>query len=88
MVQAPPQTDFTNYSLRATPFPMSDSEDRLTTVEVKMAYLEKLCSELNEVVIIQARLIEELANRLRRVEGQLEGFSPGSEFPHERPPHY
>jgi uncharacterized coiled-coil protein SlyX len=57
-------------------------------LEVKAAYLEKLASELNEVVISQAQLIEELRARLDRVERQLRAGGDDEAIPHEKPPHY
>jgi uncharacterized coiled-coil protein SlyX len=63
-------------------------EERFTVLEIKAAYLEKLTIELNEVVISQGRLIDELLERLRRLERQQQASAEDRELPQERPPHY
>jgi uncharacterized coiled-coil protein SlyX len=69
---------------------MNDSrlEERFMRLEVKAAYLEKLTSDLNEVVIAQAQLIDELRARLERVERQQRAGEDDVAIPHEKPPHY
>jgi len=64
------------------------SEERFTRLEIKAAYLEKLTADLNEVVVGQARLIDELVVRLARLERQLQASAEERELPQERPPHY
>jgi uncharacterized coiled-coil protein SlyX len=63
-------------------------EERFTTLEIKAAYLEKLTLELNEVVIGQAQLLDDLVQRLDRLERQLQAAGEERELPQERPPHY
>jgi uncharacterized coiled-coil protein SlyX len=70
---------------------MDDSamrEERFTRLEIKASYLEKLTAELNEVVVGQAQLIDDLAQRLRRLERQLQASAEERDMPQERPPHY
>jgi uncharacterized coiled-coil protein SlyX len=67
---------------------LSLQEERFMTLEIKAAYLEKLTLELNEVVIGQGQLIEDLAQRLVRLERQLQATAEERELPQERPPHY
>ena len=64
------------------------SEERFTRLEIKAAYLEKLAADLNDVVVRQARLIDELVGRLVRLERQLQASAEDRELPQERPPHY
>jgi uncharacterized coiled-coil protein SlyX len=63
-------------------------EERFTTLEIKAAYLEKLTIELNEVVVGQAQQIDDLLQRLVRLERQLQAAAEERELPQERPPHY
>lgn len=63
-------------------------DERFTVLEIKAAYLEKLSLELNEVVIGQGRLIDELRERLNRIERQQQASAEDRELPQERPPHY
>ena len=64
------------------------SEERFTRLEIKAAYLEKLTADLNDVVVGQAQLIDELVDRLGRLERQLQASGEERELPQERPPHY
>jgi uncharacterized coiled-coil protein SlyX len=63
-------------------------DERFVRLEIKLAYLEKLTLELNEVVIAQGQVIDALNKRLSRLEGQVNTSTEGREFPHEKPPHY
>ncbi|TNF63298.1 MAG: SlyX family protein [Burkholderiales bacterium] len=67
----------------------ADPEDRMTRLEVKLAYAEDLLDTLNATVARQQEQIEMLARelvRLRRREDE-EPAGPGSAA-QERPPHY
>ncbi len=63
-------------------------DERFIRLEIKAAYLEKLASELNEVVVEQAQQLAELMKRLVRLERQLQAGAEERELPQERPPHY
>jgi uncharacterized coiled-coil protein SlyX len=68
---------------------MSDTTDeRFVRLEVKVAYLEKLALDLEEVVIAQGNLIDELKGRLVRIERQLRSGDDDERIPDEKPPHY
>lgn len=66
-------------------------DNRLTDIETKLAYLERMISELNGVVYDQQKTIEDL-KKMNQILGsriiELSGFlgSSGSEV--EKPPHY
>lgn len=66
----------------------SNDEGRFVRLEEKAAYLEKLASDLNEVVIAQSQLIDELGLRLERVERQLRAGTHDEGIVDEKPPHY
>ncbi|MCH2108080.1 MAG: SlyX family protein [Polyangiaceae bacterium] len=64
-----------------------ENQERFLTIEMKVAYQEKLLAELNEVVREQGLIIDDLKTRLERTEGGVEALlheKPG----HEKPPHY
>lgn len=69
---------------------MNDAE-RLETIEVKLAHLERGLQELSDVVIRQQREIDALTNANRvlaeRLQALLEQMGP-PDFPQEIPPHY
>ena len=62
-------------------------EQRLITLETKVAYQEKTIADLNDVVVAQARLLDSFELRMKRLEQQLQ--SPAlEEHQRETPPHY
>jgi uncharacterized coiled-coil protein SlyX len=69
---------------------MSDSE-RLDTIEIKLAHLERSLLELGQTVMHQQREITVLAahNRaLRQQLQELDNAASPSANPFEKPPHY
>ena len=71
---------------------MSGSQDeRLETLEIKVAYQEQTIAQLNDVIVEQQRRLDELEARYQALRGQLDskaesgGTSPDVA---ERPPHY
>jgi len=67
----------------------ADAATRLTEVEVKLAFMEDLLEQLNELVFRQQRQIDALARELARVREQSahEPAAPASPRD-EIPPHY
>ena len=68
--------------------PTATDEERFVRLEIKAAYLEKLTLELNDVIVGQARQLDEMYERLTRLERQLQAAAEERELPQERPPHY
>lgn len=62
---------------------------RLTTLEERYAHLEKLVTELNEVIYRQQRELDTLQQQVAQLKDKVSG-DPGIVDPsqHERPPHY
>lgn len=65
-----------------------EGEQRFVSLEEKLAYLEKLTGELNDVVISQAESIDQLQKQVKLLAKQAAESGEGREFPHEAPPHY
>lgn len=67
---------------------MDDS--RLTEVEVRYTYLERLVEDLSRVLHDQQRVIDALSTRLERLETLIADAmnQPNDRPPHEKPPHY
>lgn len=63
---------------------------RLTEVEVRYTYLERLVEDLSKVLHDQQRLIDSLSTRVDRIESLIaDAMNQSSERPpHEKPPHY
>ena len=70
--------------------PESQTEARLTELEIKLAFTEDLVERLDTVVIAQQRRIDLLVQELMRFREQMQ--QAGSATPglsgDERPPHY
>ena len=65
-------------------------DQRLTEVETRYSYLERLVEDLSRVIHEQQRLIEALSTRLKRMESLVsEAIEQTDERPaQEKPPHY
>jgi uncharacterized coiled-coil protein SlyX len=65
-------------------------DSRLTEVEVRYSYLERLVEDLSHVLHEQQRTIDTLSTRLMRVESLIAEAMTNSQdqLPHEKPPHY
>ena len=67
-----------------------ETEDRLTAIEMKLAYMEDFVSQIQNVAVDQAKTIDKLqkeikmmSNRIREMSNQMEG-----DIPNRKPPHY
>ena len=66
-------------------------KERLTELEVRVAFQEKTIQDLNEVVTRQQREIDRLAKELEAVKSRLNGLATSMVIPQEDekpPPHY
>lgn len=66
-------------------------EKRLNDIETKLAYLERMISELNDVVYNQQKTIENLEKTTKILQGRvmdLSGFMGHEGSGNEKPPHY
>jgi uncharacterized coiled-coil protein SlyX len=66
------------------------NDNRLTEVETRYTFLERLVEDLSRVVHEQQRNIDVMSTRLQRLEALVaEGMDqPGERSPQEKPPHY
>ncbi len=65
--------------------------DRLESIEIKLAHLERAIAEISDVVARQQKEIERALDRQQHLTGKLAALeadlgAPTSE--HEKPPHY
>ena len=67
-----------------------ETEDRLTAIEMKLAYIEDFVSQIQNVAVDQAKTIDKLqkeikmmSDRIREMSNQMEG-----DIPNRKPPHY
>ncbi|VCU72604.1 hypothetical protein PIGHUM_04706 [Pigmentiphaga humi] len=68
----------------------ASSAERLTEIEVKLAFTEDLLEQLNQLVYRQQQQIEALARELAAVRQQASAAGPatGGSLRDEIPPHY
>ncbi|MQQ99764.1 SlyX family protein [Glaciimonas soli] len=66
-------------------------ENRLIAIEIKVSRQEDLLDELNKLVYLQQKKIDQLetmcAALARHIKGMADNANAGG-LPHERPPHY
>lgn len=69
---------------------MTETEERLTAIEMKLAFMEDFVRQIQEVAVGQAKTIDMLkkenkliSDRLRDMSDYLEG-----DVPNRKPPHY
>lgn len=71
---------------------MSDTTDRITDLEVRMAFLEKTLGDLDDVVRDVADQLASTRAALQELRDQVSRGEDGQARPHnlveERPPHY
>jgi SlyX protein len=70
--------------------PESQTEARLTELEIKLAFTEDVVERLDAVVIEQQRQIDRLMQELMRLREQMQQAGSATSGPSgdERPPHY
>lgn len=70
---------------------MADLENRVTELEIRLAYQEATIETLNQSVIAQQRRIDELTLQLQRLSDRLAAAAPSLVAPPSEetpPPHY
>ena len=67
---------------------MSETDDRLLTLETKVAYQDKHIAELNHVVIELNKAVDMLTKRIEAAERILKAEFSSREVANEKPPHY
>lgn len=65
-----------------------EPEERLITIETKLAYLENYINELNQVIIEQDETIKKLTLEAEKIKKKLENRDAEKLPENERPPHY
>lgn len=67
-----------------------ECEERLTAIEMKLAYMEDFVSQIQEVAVDQARTIEKLKKEVKLMSDKIHEMSDAMEgdIPNRKPPHY
>ena len=73
---------------------MHDTEDRITELEIRLAWQDDLLDNLNQALIRQQQQLDLMQQQLRRLydmttqQGQIESGSLLAQLQQEIPPHY
>ncbi|HNX70016.1 SlyX family protein [Rivihabitans pingtungensis] len=73
---------------------MHDTEDRITELEIRLAWQDDLLDNLNQALIRQQQQLDLMQQQLRRLydmttqQGQVESGSLLAQLQQEIPPHY
>lgn len=67
-----------------------ENDERLTEIEIKLAYLEDFMNQLQEVTVQQTRDIEKLKKENKLMADKIKELSDAAEgdIPNRKPPHY
>jgi SlyX protein len=69
--------------------PMTNTENRLDEMEIRIAHQDKTIVELNDVILAQWKKLEMLERQLRRLGEELESMeSDEGPSANQKPPHY
>ncbi len=70
---------------------MTDHDEKIAELEVKLSHQEKQIADLSDMVTEQWKLIEKLGGLLSKADARiehLENYSPAPSLLDEKPPHY
>ncbi len=67
-----------------------ETEDRLTAIEMKLAYMEDFVSQIQNVAVDQAKTIDKLQKEIKMMSDRIREMSNQMEvdIPNRKPPHY
>ena len=66
------------------------TEDRLTAIEMKLAYMEDFVNQIQDVAVEQAKTIDKLQKEIKLMSDKIREMSNTMEggIPNRKPPHY
>ena len=67
-----------------------ETDERLTAIEMKLAYLEDFLNQIQDVTVEQAKTIDKLQKEIKMMSEKIRDMSNVMEgdIPNRRPPHY
>lgn len=67
-----------------------ETDERLTAVEMKLAYMEDFVSQIQGVAVEQAKTIDKLQKEIKMMSDKIREMSNAVEgdIPNRKPPHY
>ena len=67
-----------------------ETDERLTAIEMKLAYMEDFVNQIQDVAVEQAKTIDKLQKEIKMMSDKIRDMSNVMEgdIPNRRPPHY
>ena len=67
-----------------------ESDERLTAIEMKLAYMEDFVNQIQNVAVEQAKIIDKLQKEMKLMSDRVREMSNAMEgdIPNRKPPHY
>ena len=67
-----------------------ETDERLTAIEMKLAYMEDFVNQVQNVAVEQAKTIEKLQKEVKLMSDRIREMSDAMEgdIPNRKPPHY
>ena len=67
-----------------------ETDERLTSIEMKLAYMEDFVNQIQDVTVEQAKTIDNLQKEIKMMSDKIRDMSNVMEgdIPNRRPPHY
>lgn len=67
-----------------------ETDERLTAIEMKLAYMEDFVNQIQDVTVEQAKTIDKLHKEIKMMSDKIRDMSNVMEgdIPNRRPPHY
>lgn len=67
-----------------------ETDERLTAIEMKLAYMEDFVNQIQNVTVEQAKTIDKLQKEIKMMSDKIRDMSNVMEgdIPNRRPPHY
>ncbi len=67
-----------------------ETNDRITAIEMKLAYMEDFVNQIQNVAVEQAKTIDKLEKEIKLMADKMREMSDTMEgdIPNRRPPHY
>lgn len=66
----------------------TEVDERFTTLEIKLAYLNKFVDELQDEVVKQQKEIDLLRQENKILSSRIADLSENTDIPSRKPPHY
>ena len=67
-----------------------ETNERLTAIEMKLAYMEDFVNQIQNVAVEQTKTIDKLQKEIKLMSDKIREMSDGAEgdIPNRKPPHY